>query len=492
MKEREKFGSRLGFILVSAGCAIGLGNVWKFPYMCGQYGGAAFILIYLVFLAIMGFPIMVCEFSVGRASQKSVATSFKELEPKGTKWHQFGFFGMAGNYLLMMFYVMVAGWMMYYCFRSVRGDFTGTALTAAQVETMFGQMTDDPITMTVWMIIAVVLSFAICSLGMQKGVEKITKVMMICLLALIGVLVASSLTLPGADAGVRFYLIPDVAKMKEVGVGKIVFAAMSQAFFTLSIGMGSMAIFGSYLDKDRSLAGETVSITLLDTFVAVASGLIIIPACFSFGIEPGAGPSLIFITLPNIFNQMTGGRIWGSLFFLFLSFAALSTVIAVFENIISFAMDLWGVGRKKAVAANIVIVILLAMPAVLGFNVWKDITPLGAGTGIMDLEDFLVSNNVLPLGSLIYLAFCVSKNGWGWDNFKKEANAGKGMKFPEFLRGYMTYVLPIVIVAIYLKGYFDLFYAKGMAYFIPWMLVAVGFLGLVAYFIFYRKKEKMQ
>ena len=347
MKEREKFGSRLGFILVSAGCAIGLGNVWKFPYMCGQYGGAAFILIYLVFLAIMGFPIMVCEFSVGRASQKSVATSFKELEPKGTKWHQFGFFGMAGNYLLMMFYVMVAGWMMYYCFRSVRGDFTGTALTAAQVETMFGQMTDDPITMTVWMIIAVVLSFAICSLGMQKGVEKITKVMMICLLALIGVLVVKSLTLPGADAGVRFYLIPDVAKMKEVGVGKIVFAAMSQAFFTLSIGMGSMAIFGSYLDKDRSLTGETVSITLLDTFVAVASGLIIIPACFSFGIEPGAGPSLIFITLPNIFNQMTGGRIWGSLFFLFLSFAALSTVIAVLR-ILSLLLWICGEwGEKK-------------------------------------------------------------------------------------------------------------------------------------------------
>ena len=284
MKEREKFGSRLGFILVSAGCAIGLGNVWKFPYMCGQYGGAAFILIYFVFLAIMGFPIMVCEFSVGRASQKSVATSFKELEPKGTKWHQFGFFGMAGNYLLMMFYVMVAGWMMYYCFRSVRGDFTGAALSAAQVEAMFEQMTADPVTMTIWMVLAVVLSFAICSLGMQKGVEKITKVMMICLLALIGVLAVKSLTLPGADAGVKFYLVPDLAKMQEVGISKIVFAAMSQSFFTLSIGMGSMAIFGSYLDKDRSLAGETVSITLLDTFVAVTSGLIIIPACFSFGI----------------------------------------------------------------------------------------------------------------------------------------------------------------------------------------------------------------
>jgi len=490
MKEREKFGSRLGFILVSAGCAIGLGNVWKFPYMCGQYGGAAFILIYLVFLAIMGFPIMVCEFSVGRASQKSVAKSFQELEPKGTKWHHFSYFGMAGNYLLMMFYAMVAGWMMYYCFRCLRGDFTNTALSTAQVEEMFGQMTGNPVTMTIWMIIVVVLSFGICSLGVQKGVEKITKIMMICLLALIIVLAINSLRLPGAEAGVKFYLIPDFAKMQDVGIGKIVFGAMSQSFFTLSIGMGSMAIFGSYLDKDRSLAGETVSITVLDTFVAITSGLIIIPACFSFGIEPGAGPSLIFITLPNIFNQMAGGRIWGGLFFLFLSFAALSTVIAVFENIIAFAMDLWGLERKKAVAANIVLVILLSMPAVLGFNVLSGIMPLGEGSGIMDLEDFLVSNNLLPLGSLIYLAFCVSKNGWGWENFIKEANAGKGMKFPQILRGYMTYVLPVIIVAIYLKGYYDMFYEKGLNYFVPWMIVALVFLGLTGYFAFYRKKEK--
>lgn len=490
MKEREKFGSRLGFILVSAGCAVGLGNVWKFPYMCGQYGGAAFILIYLVFLAILGFPIMVCEFSVGRASQKSVATSFKVLEPKGTKWHHFGYFGMAGNYLLMMFYAMVAGWMMYYCFRCLRGDFTGASLSATQVEEMFGQMTGNPVTMTIWMIIAVALSLGICSLGVQKGVEKITKIMMICLFLLIVVLAVNSLRLPGAAAGVRFYLVPDFSKMKEVGIGRIVFGAMSQAFFTLSIGMGSMAIFGSYLDKDRSLTGETVSITLLDTFVAMMSGLIIIPACFSFGIEPGAGPSLIFITLPNIFNQMAGGRIWGGLFFLFLSFAALSTVIAVFENIICFAIDLWGVERKKAVAVNMVLIVLLSMPAVLGFNVLSGFMPLGEGTSIMDLEDFLVSNNVLPLGSLIYLAFCVSKNGWGWENFIKEANAGKGLKFPQILRGYMTYVLPVIVVVIYLKGYYDMFFGKGLKYFIPWMIVALAFLALCGYFVFYREKEK--
>ncbi len=489
MKEREKFGSRLGFILVSAGCAIGLGNVWKFPYMCGQYGGAAFILIYLVFLAIMGFPIMVCEFAVGRASQKSCAKSFQVLEPKGTNWHKFSYFGMAGNYLLMMFYTTVAGWMMYYCYRAVTGEFTNQVLTAAEVEAKYSQMTASPQTLFLWMILAVLLSFGICSLGMQKGVEKITKVMMICLLALIVVLAVNSLTLPGASEGVKFYLIPDFQAMFDKGIGNVVFGAMSQSFFTLSIGIGSMAIFGSYLDKKRSLAGETVNITILDTFVAIMAGLIIIPACFAFDIEPGAGPPLIFITLPNIFNQMAGGRIWGSLFFLFLSFAALSTVIAVFENIVSFGMDLWGWSRTKSVIVNIVAIIVLSIPCILGFNVLSGIEPLGPGTNIMDLEDFLVSNNLLPLGSLVYLSFCTGKNGWGWDGFEKEANAGNGMKFPKILRGYMTYVLPLIIVVIYLKGYYDMFYSKGLNYFIPWMCVALVFLALVAYFRFYKKKN---
>lgn len=490
MGKREKFGSRLGFILVSAGCAVGLGNVWKFPYMCGQYGGAAFILIYLVFLAILGFPIMVCEFSVGRGSQKSCATSFRELEPEGTGWHHFGYFGMAGNYLLMMFYTMVAGWMMYYCYRCLRGEFSDTVLDTDAVAAKFEEMTGSAGIMTLWTVLAIVLAFGICSLGVQKGVEKITKVMMVCLLVLIAVLAVHSLTLPGAMEGVKFYLLPDFKGMAEKGIGNVVFGAMSQAFFTLSIGVGSMAIFGSYLDKSRSLTGETVSITLLDTFVALMAGLIIIPACFSFGIEPEAGPPLIFITLPNIFNRMAGGRVWGTLFFLFLSFAALSTVIAVFENIISFAIDLWGWKRKKAVAINIVAVIILSLPCILGFNVLAGVQPLGPGSGIMDLEDFLVSNNLLPLGCLVYLTFCTTKNGWGWENFIREANSGKGMGFPKRLKWYMTFVLPFIVVGIYLKGYYDMFYDKGMIYFIPWMMVAAAFLGLIGWMIFGRRKKR--
>lgn len=489
MEKREKFGSRLGFILVSAGCAVGLGNVWKFPYMCGQYGGAAFILIYLVFLAILGFPIMVCEFSVGRGSQKSCATSFKVLEPKGTKWHKYGYLGMTGNYLLMMFYTMVAGWMMYYCYRCLSGEFTNSVLSTEVVKEKYSEMTGSAETMALWTFLAIILAFGVCSLGVQKGVEKITKVMMVFLLVLIAVLAVHSLTLSGAGKGVKFYLVPDFKDMAQKGIGNVVFGAMSQAFFTLSIGIGSMAIFGSYLDKSRSLTGETVSITLLDTFVALMSGLIIIPACFSFGIEPGAGPSLIFITLPNIFTQMTGGRIWGTLFFLFLSFAALSTVIAVFENIISFAIDLWGWSRKKAVLINIVAIMLLSLPCILGFNVLSDIQPLGPGTNIMDLEDFLVSNNLLPMGSLVYLLFCTTRNGWGWDKFIEEANSGKGMGFPRKLRWYMTYILPLIVIVIYLKGYYDMFYEKGMKYFIPWMSVAILILCMIFWFAFGRDRK---
>lgn len=474
--EREKFGSRLGFILVSAGCAVGLGNVWKFPYMCGQYGGAAFILIYLVFLVILGFPIMMCEFSVGRGSQASCATSFKNLEKKGTIWHRFGYFGMAGNYLLMMFYTMVAGWMVCYFVKSLRGDFAGASLSIEQIGGMFDGMLSSPGTMSFYMIITVVLSFGICSLGVQKGVEKITKAMMICLLGLICVLAVHSVTLDGASEGIKFYLIPNFKVIAEVGIGTVIFGAMSQAFFTLSLGVGSMAIFGSYLGKDRSLAGEALSIGILDTFVAIMAGLIIIPACFSFGIEPGAGPKLIFITLPNIFNQMAGGRVWGTLFFLFLSFAALSTVIAVFENIISFAIDLFGWSRSKAVIINIIAVILLSMPCILGFSVLSGIQPLGPESGIMDLEDFLVSSNLLPIGSMVYLLFCTKENGWGYDNFIKEANAGNGLKFPKGLKTYMKNVVPVIVVVIYLKGYYDTFAPKGMNYLIPWMIVAILFL----------------
>lgn len=495
MKKREKFGSRIGFILVSAGCAVGLGNVWKFPYMTGKYGGAAFILIYLVFLALLGWPIMVCEFSVGRGSQKSCASSFRVLEPEGTRWHHFGWFGMAGNYLLMMFYTMVAGWMMYYCFRSIRGDFTKEVLYSHQTSELFNGMLGSAGTMTLWMIIAVVLAFGICALGVQKGVERITKVMMSALLLLIVVLVVNSVRLPGAAEGVKFYLIPNFRAMKEYGVGEVVFGAMSQAFFTLSIGIGSMAIFGSYLEKERSLAGEAAGIAILDTFVALMAGLIIIPACFSFGIEPGSGPSLIFITLPQIFNRMAGGRIWGTLFFLFLSFAALSTVVAVFENIISFAIDLFGMERKKAVLINIVVVILLSLPAVLGFNVLSGFQPLGTGTGVMDLEDFLVSSNLLPLGSLVYLMFCTKKNGWGWENFIKETNAGRGPDFPTKIRAYMTYVIPVLVIIVYLKGYWDMFEPQARKAGNPlilagWMIVAVAFLALIAWFTLGKPSKK--
>lgn len=495
MKSREKFGSRLGFILVSAGCAVGLGNVWKFPYMTGKYGGAAFIVIYLIFLLLMGWPIMVCEFAVGRGSQKSCATSFKVLEPDGTKWHHYGWFGMAGNYLLMMFYTMVAGWMMYYCFRCAKGDFSQTSMDAQTVVNRFNEMLSSPGTLTFWMILTVLLAFGVCSLGVQKGVERITKIMMLALLALIVVLAVHSVRLPGAMEGVKFYLIPDFQRMKETGIGNVIFGAMSQAFFTLSLGIGAMAIFGSYLGKERSLAGEAANIGILDTFVALMAGMIIIPACFSFGIEPDSGPSLIFITLPQIFNQMTGGQVWGTLFFLFLSFAALSTVIAVFENIISFAIDLFGISRSKAVLVNILLVILLSMPAVLGFNVLSGIQPLGAGSGIMDLEDFLVSNNLLPLGSLLYLMFCTQKRGWGWENFIEEANSGDGKKFPLFVRGYMTYGIPVLIVVIYLKGYWDMFAPKAAAADNPlllagWMFVAIAFLALIGYFAFGGKRKK--
>lgn len=474
--EREKFGSRLGFILVSAGCAVGLGNVWKFPYMCGQYGGAVFILIYLIFLAILGYPIIICEFSVGRGSQKSCATSFRTLQPEGTRWDKFCYFGIAGNYLLMMFYTTVAGWMLYYVVRTASGEFSDPSLTPDRITDKFNTMLTSPGTLILFMILATLLAFGICSLGLKNGVEKITKVMMLCLLALIVVLAVRSIILPGAGAGVRFYLFADLKNIQDQGIGNVIFGAMSQAFFTLSIGIGSMAIFGSYLDKSRSLSGEALNITILDTAVALLAGLIIIPACFAFGIEPGSGPSLIFITLPNIFNQMHGGRIWGSLFFLFLSFAALSTVIAVFENIVSFGIDLWGWSRKKSVGINILLVILLSLPCALGFNLLSDFQPLGPGSTIMDLEDFLVSSNLLPLGSLVYLSFCTNRNGWGWDNFVTEANSGQGLRFPVKIRWYMTYILPLIVIVIYLKGYYDQFAPLGWKYLIPWMCIAALFL----------------
>ena len=435
MEKRETFSSRLGFLLISAGCAIGLGNVWRFPYIVGQYGGGAFVLIYLAFLVLLGLPVMVMEFSVGRASKKGLARSFHVLEPKGTKWHIYSWFGLAGNYLLMMFYTVIAGWLLLYCVKMARGDFVG--LDAAGVNGEFGSLMGQPGSMTLFMAIVVVVCMGVCSLGLQNGVEKITKVMMICLLAVLVVLVVR--------ANGNFVL------------GQAVYAAMGQAFFTFSLGIGALAIFGSYIGKEHRLASEAVRIGVLDTFVALMSGLIIFPACFSFGVSPDSGPNLIFVTLPNIFNEMALGRLWGTLFFVFLTFAALSTVIAVFENIITFGMDRWGWSRRKAVAVNLIGILLLSMPCILGFSLWSSVQPLGPGSSIMDLEDFLISDNILPLGSLVYLLFCVSRKGWGWKNFTEEANTGAGLRFSEKVRFYVTWILPFIMVLIFIVGYWNRF-----------------------------------
>lgn len=456
MQQRESLSSRLGFLLISAGCAIGLGNVWRFPYIVGKYGGGAFVLLYLFFLVTLALPIMVMEFSVGRASRKSAAASFRVLEKKGTKWHWFSAVAVAGNYLLMMFYTVVAGWMLLYFFKMLRGDFVG--MDTAGVDQVFSTMTGDAGTVVLWMVIVIVLGLAVCARGVKKGVEKVTKVMMLCLLAVLTVLVIRAVTLPGAGEGLSFYLKPDFGKLVENGFGETVFAAMGQAFFTLSIGIGSMAIFGSYIGKERSLTGESICVAGLDTFVAFMSGLIIFPSCFAFGIEPTSGPKLIFVTLPNVFNTMPGGRFWGALFFLFMSFAAFSTVIAVFENILSFGMDLFGWSRKKSVWINLFLITILSLPCALGFNLWSGFQPFGAGSNILDLEDFILSNNLLPLGSMVYLLFCTTRYGWGWDNFIEEANTGVGMRVPKHLRFYLTYILPLIVALIFLQGYLSKFF----------------------------------
>ena len=447
---REKFSSRLGFILISAGCAIGLGNVWRFPYIVGQYGGAAFVLIYAVFLVLLGLPIIVMEFAVGRASQKSAALSFDVLEPKGSKWHFEKWFAMAGNYILMMFYTTVAGWLFLYFVKMAAGDFAG--LDADGVAGEFNAMLSNPSLMIGFMVLCVVFCFSVCAMGLQGGVEKITKLMMVSLLVLMVVLAINSVRMEGSRPGLEFYLKPDFNKIKETGIGEVVFAALGQSFFTLSIGIGALAIFGSYIGKERRLTGEAINVTILDTFVAFMAGLIIFPACFAYNIEPGQGPSLIFITLPNVFNNMPGGRFWGTLFFLFMSFAAASTVIAVFQNIVSFATDLTGCSVKKAVVVNMIAVTLLSLPCVLGFNVWSNVTPFGPGSTILDLEDFIVSNNLLPLGSLVYLLFCTSRYGWGFKNFLGEANEGKGIKFPVWARVYVSYIIPVVVLYIFVQG----------------------------------------
>lgn len=453
--ERENLSSRLGFILISAGCAIGLGNVWRFPFITGMYGGASFVMIYLFFLLILGLPIMVAEFSVGRASVRSAALSFDVLEPKGSKWHLYKYGAIAGNYILMMFYTTVSGWMLYYFYKMATGSFIG--LDSEGIGNIFGNLLADPLTMTLNMVLTVLICFGVCLLGLQSGVEKITKAMMVFLLVLMVALAINSMFLPGAEAGLKYYLYPDFNKIAEIGLSEVIFAAMGQAFFTLSLGIGALAIFGSYISKERSLTGEAIFITILDTSVAIISGLIIFPACFSFGVKPDSGPNLLFVTLPNVFNAMSGGQFWGALFFLFMIFASYSTVIAVFENITACIRDLTGWSRSKTIYINIVAIILLSMPCILGFNLWSNVQPMGPGSNILDLEDFFISNNLLPLGSLVYLVFCTHRYGWGWNNFIKEADTGNGLKFPKWMRFYATYILPIIVFGIFINGYIALF-----------------------------------
>lgn len=450
MNKRERLGSRLGFILLSAGCAIGIGNVWRFPYVAGQYGGGAFVLLYLFFLIALGVPVLTMEFSMGRASRKSPVHIYDKLAPKNSAWHLHGYLAMAGNFILMFFYTVVAGWMLRYFVDTALGRFDGA--NADAVGMMFNRMLGNPVSQIGYMIVIVVLGFAINSIGLQNGLEKVSKVMMIALLVIMLLLACNSFFMNGASKGLAFYLIPNVDRLMSEGFWNVVVAAMNQSFFTLSLGIGAMAIFGSYIGNEKSLLGEAIHVSLLDTFVAIAAGLIIFPACFSYNVEVNSGPGLIFVTLPNIFNDLPFGRLWGSLFFLFMTFAAFSTVLAVFENIIACTMDLFGWTRKGASWRNCIILILCSIPCALGFNVWSSIQPLGAGSSILDLEDFIVSNLLLPGGSIIFILFCVTRYGWGWDNFVKEANKGDGPKVSIWMRPYMTYVLPVIVTAILIVG----------------------------------------
>lgn len=448
--EREKLGSRLGFILLSAGCAIGIGNVWKFPYMTGQNGGGFFVLFYLLFLVLFGVPIMAMEFSVGRAARKSPVKMFQKLEKKGTFWHFHGYICMLGNYLLMMFYTVVAGWMLYYVYASITGLYH--SMNNKQIVDVFKGLLNNPMILFICTCTIIISGFFILSIGLQNGLEKVTKIMMLFLIVLIIILAIHSLFLKGGMKGLAFYLKPDFKKLAEIGIGNVVIGALTQAFFTLSIGMGSMAIFGSYINKEHTLLGESINVAFLDTFVALCSGLIIFPACAAYGVDVDSGPGLLFITLPNVFNHLPLGNIWGSLFFLFMLFAAFSTVLAVFETITACCMDLFHLNRKKACMMNIILMILLALPCLLGFNILSGIHPLGAESSILDLEDFIVSHLILPIGSMIFLIFCVSRYGWGWKNFIKEVNTGEGLQFKKWMYPYLKYILPIIIFIVFIIG----------------------------------------
>ena len=455
MKARETLGSRLGFILLSAGCAIGIGNVWRFPYMAGQNGGGLFVLIYLLFLVILGIPVMTMEYAMGRSTRKSILSAYRELEPEGSKWHIMGYFAIAGNYVLLMFYSIVSGWILHYFYRMVTGTFVGA--DPDRIAAVFGDMMGSPGTLITFMVITMAITIVTCSIGLQNGVERITKVMMIALIVIMVVLGLHSLLLPGAQEGVAFYLLPNPENIRKAGLGNVIYGALNQSFFTLSLGMGGMEIFGSYIGRERSLAGEAIVVAALDTFVAIVAGLIVIPACFTYGIEPGAGPSLIFLTLPNVFANLPGGQFWGSLFFLFLYFAALSTMIGVFENDVSFSIDLFGLDRRKAALIAGAVITIGSIPCALGFNVWSAFQPLKAGNCVMDLEDFFVSNLVLPIGSLVCCLFCTWKYGWGFDNYLKEANAGEGLKVHPGLRFYFKYILPLIIAFIVCYGIISYF-----------------------------------
>ncbi len=448
--KREGFQSRLGFILVSAGCAIGIGNVWRFPYVVGQNGGGIFVLLYLVFLLCMGVPVLTMELAVGRASRKSAVLGYQALEKHGSKWHIHGWFCIFGCYMLMMYYTTVSGWMVSYFFKFAAGVFR-SGMDAEAAGVVFSELLASPGEMGVWMALTVILGFFVCSRGLRNGLERISKIMMLALLILIIVLAVHSILLPGSGEGVLFYLVPSMEKVRSVGITTVVTEAMNQAFFTLSLGIAAMEIFGSYMTKDNSLPGEAVRICALDTFVAIMSGLIIFPACFSYGVQPDAGPSLIFITLPNVFVNMHGGRIWGALFFLFMTFASFSTVMAVFENLISFCVDMFGISRKKAVLINGVVVLIASLPCVLGYNLWSGLHLIG-GRDVLDSEDFIVSNLLLPIGSLIYLLFCVTKFGWGFDHYMEECNQGEGLKFSKKLKPYFQFVLPVLIILIIVQG----------------------------------------
>ena len=450
MSNRENFKSNLGFILVSAGCAIGIGNVWKFPYVAGANGGGVFVLFYFLFLLIMGVPVFTMELAVGRASRQGAVGAYKALEKPGQKWHIHGWLAIVGNYLLMMYYTTVSGWMLAYFYKFVTGTFDKIEPTKEAIDGVFGAMTSSPTEMVIFMAIIVVAGFLVCSFSLQGGLERISKIMMLGLLGLIVILAINSVTLEGGLEGIRFYLLPDFKRAADVGIGNVITAAMNQSFFTLSLGIASMEIFGSYMTKERSITGEAVRICSLDTFVAVMSGMIIFPACFAFGVQPDAGPSLIFQTLPNVFVNMPGGRIWGSLFFVFMTFASFSTVIAVFQNLMAACEENFGWSKKKTAIINCIFMLIASLPCVLGFNVLSAVN-LG-GKNILDIEDYIVSNLLLPVGAITYLMFCVTRFGWGFDNYLEECNTGKGMKMPKWLKPYFQFVLPVLILVILVTG----------------------------------------